>query len=496
MEKQYYLEEKKGFTLIHNPTGPVLGMGRVKIAEQDGLAFKDFTGTGVVLPYADWRLTPEQRAEDLARRLSPEEIAGLMLWSSHQMVPFIPGLPFQGHYNGKKYEPGVTDPAALTDEQIDFVRDQKIRNILLNYAESADSAARWSNHLQQLAEDSPWGIPVCISSDPRHAAGKKHAEFSGEGKDVSRWPEGMGMAATFDPELVKEFARVVALEYRALGIGLALGPQIDLSTDPRWMRFEDTFGGDREMVTEMAKNYCDGLQTTPNTSDGWGQESVAAMVKHWPGGGTGESGRDAHYAYGKFAVFPGNRMDEHMKPFTQGAFRLSGPTGKAASVMPYYTVSWDQDKKNGENAGNSYSEYIISDLLRKEQGYDGVVCTDWGITADPDDEVGSFGSRCFGVEHLSEAERYLRILENGVDMFGGCNRAEPVMDAYRIGCERHGEDAMKERMQLSARRILTVCSGWACLIIPIWILRKARKQWAARNLWRLAWRHSANPWCC
>lgn len=191
------------------------------------------------------------------------------------------------------------------------------------------------------------------------------------------------MAATFDTEQMKEFARVIAKEYRALGITQALGPQIDLATEPRWMRLEDTMGAGTEMVTAFARAYCDGLQTTEGTADGWGKDSVAAMVKHWPGGGTGESGRDAHYVYGKYAVYPGGRFEEHMRPFTEGAFRLEDGTGKAAAVMPYYTVSWQQDKKYGENVGNSYSRYIIEDLLRKREGYDGVVCTDWGITDDP-----------------------------------------------------------------------------------------------------------------
>ena len=455
-EKRYKTQEKAGYYEVVNPNSPVLGMGSLKLKEVEGLAFKNLSGTDALLPYEDWRLKPEVRAEDLAERLSIDDIAGLMLWSPHQMVPFHPNGPFVGHYNGGDFVGDETDPAALTDEQIRFVKLEKLRNVLLCLTDSADICAKWNNRLQAMAEDSEWGIPVCISSDPRHAAGKKNAEFAGEGKEVSRWPEGLGMAATFDPELVKEFAKTVAKEYRALGISLALGPQIDLATDPRWMRYEDTFGGSCDMVTAMARAYCDGLQTTEGTADGWGKDSVAAMVKHWPGGGTGEAGRDAHYNYGKFAVFPGNRLKEHMKPFVEGAFKLDGPTGKAASVMPYYTISWDQDQKYGENVGNSYSKYMIDDLLRKSQGYDGIVCTDWGITGDPSPAIDAFPNRCHGVEHLSEAEQHFRIIENGVDMFGGNDAKQPIMDAYAMGCEKYGEDAMMARMRLSAKRILTM----------------------------------------
>ena len=451
--KRYTTQRQADHYLIRNPQGPTLGMGSLNIKEADGLAFKNLSSENMLLPYEDWRLPYEERAKDLAQRLSVEQIAGLMLWSPHQMVPFVPGLPFVGHYDGGDFVPGVTDPAALTDEQKGFLLNEKLRNILLTQTESAEVAARWNNHLQKLAEASPLGIPVCISSDPRHAAGAKSAEFSGTGREVSRWPEGLGMAATFDVELMKEFAKTIAKEYRALGITQALGPQIDLASDPRWMRFEDTMGSDRDMTTAMAKAYCDGLQTTQGAPGGWGGDSVAAMVKHWPGGGTGESGRDAHYAYGKFAVYPGGKFADHLKPFTEGAFKLEDGTGKAAAVMPYYTISWDQDTKYSENVGNSYSKFIIDDLLRKGENYDGVVCTNWGITDDP---MNGFGTRAHGVEHLSEAERYLKILSNGVDMFGGCSRKEPVLQAYELGCRQYGEDIMQRKFRQSAARILTL----------------------------------------
>lgn len=456
MQKKYTVINHQQYSEIQNTDGPILAMAKLKLKEADGYAFKNLSGSDELLPYEDWRLDVEIRARDLAGRLSIEEIAGLMLWSPHQMVPFLPGMPFKGNYGGQEFDPGSMDPSELSDEQKSMVREEQLRNILLVQTLSADTAARWNNRLQALAEDSRWGIPVCISSDPRHSAGKKSAEFAGTGKEVSRWPEGLGMAATFDPELMKQFASVASREYRALGISQALGPQIDLATDPRWMRLEDTMGAQVDMVTAFTKAYCDGLQTTQGTPDGWGCESVAAMVKHWPGGGTGEGGRDAHYAYGKFAVFPGNAMSTHMKPFTQGAFKLDGPTKKAAAVMPYYTVSWVQDTQYGENVGNSYSKYIIHDLLRQEQGFDGIVCTDWGITADPDPDVGAFGSRCFGVEELSVVQRHLRIIENGVDMFGGNREKGPIVEAYALGCEKHGEAAMRSRMERSAARILAL----------------------------------------
>ena len=161
------------------------------------------------------------------------------------------------------------------------------------------------------------GIPVNLSSDPRSGAKSSGAEYKSAGDDVSKWPEGVGFAACFDPEVVRQFAHDASLEYRALGITTALGPQIDLCTEPRWMRFMDTLGEDLETTKTLVKAYCDGMQTTEGAPDGWGRDSVNTMVKHWPGGGTGEGGRDAHYAFGKYAVYPGGNAAAHEPPSTQ-----------------------------------------------------------------------------------------------------------------------------------------------------------------------------------
>ena len=449
---------KDGIHRIEPPNGPALawhedsGMG---LLEQDGLYFKDMGRTGALLPYADWRLPAEARARDLAARLSIEEIAGLMLYSPHQMVPPRAGGPFTGTFGGKRWEESGLEKHALSDQQQRFLERDHIRHILLMAVEDAETSARWSNALQRKAEELPWGIPVNISSDPRSGAGRATAEFKSAGQDVSKWPEGIGFAACFDPAVVEQFAQDASIEYRAMGITTALGPQIDLCTEPRWMRFADTLGMKLADVKPLVRAYCDGMQTTPGSADGWGRESVNTMVKHWPGGGTGEGGRDAHYAFGEYAVYPGGNAREHERPFTEAAFALEGPTGSASAVMPYYTVSWGLDAKNGKNVGNSYSEYLIKDLLREKYGFRGVVCTDWGITQDPSPDMDAFGSRCYNMQDLTEPERMLVALMNGVDQFGGNDDPAPVLAAWRLGCERLGEAAMRARMEASAARLLT-----------------------------------------
>lgn len=422
--------------------------------EKDGLLFKDAERSGELLPYEDWRLGSEERAKDLAGRLSIEEMAGLMLFSKHQMVPSRKGMPFVSTYNGKSFEEAGVEPSSLSDEQSFIVSEQGIRHILLVMAQDTRTSAKWSNNLQQLAEAQKHSIPVNISSDPRNGARKSRAEFKSAGQDVSKWPEGLGFAATFDPKVVRQFAEDASKEYRALGISTALGPQIDLCTEPRWFRGVDTLGEEADHVVEMVKEYCDGMQTTEGTADGWGKDSVNTMVKHWPGGGTGEGGRDAHYPFGKFNVYPAMEQANHLRPFTEGAFQLNGPTGKAAAVMPYYSISVDYPGKDNNTEGNSYSHYIVHDLLREKYEFDGVVCTDWGITQDPMPIIDSFSSRCYGVEHLSQAERCLQAIMNGVNQFGGDNDPAPVLEAYRIGCERYGKNVMEEKFRDSAYKLL------------------------------------------
>ncbi len=446
-----------GIQYVKNTSGPAIGYSTESgavIIEKDGKFFKNLSKDGVLKPYEDWRLDPKERAKDLASRLSLREIAGLMLYSSHQSIPAFPFGEFGAHYKGKSFEDSHANPWDLTDEQIAFITEDNIRHVLLMIIENPKYAAKWNNLIQELCEKIGYGIPVNISSDPRH--GKDFStEFNMGSKAkerVSVWPESLGLAATFDPEIVRKFGEIASKEYRAMGITTALSPQIDIATDPRWFRFNGTFGEDSNLSTDMAEAYIDGFQTSENGE--WGMESVNAMVKHWPGGGSGEGGRDAHFACGKYAVYPKNNANEHMKPFIEGAFKLKGKTKSASAVMPYYTISYNLDEN--ENVGNSYNKHIITDLLRIKCGYDDVICSDWGITdneASKKDTI--LGGKCWGVENLSIKERHYKIIEAGVDQFGGNNDIKPVLDAYEIGVKEHGEGYMKMRFEQSAVRLLT-----------------------------------------
>jgi len=456
--EQLWEEQDRGnYVLVTNRGGTDIAytpLSGVEIITDRGFAFKDLNRNGKLDRYEDWRLSPEERVSDLASRLSIQEIAGLMLYSGHQSVPARSSRFAANTFKGVSFEESGADPWELSDQQKNFLKYDNLRHILVTFVQSPEIAARWNNRVQGFVEGLGHGIPANNSSDPRHGT-VASAEFdAGAGGDISMWPGALGLAATFDPEIVYEFGRIASTEYRALGLATALSPMADLATDPRWSRVRGTFGEDPVLVTEMTRAYIDGFQSTlTDISSGWGRESVNAMVKHWPGGGTGEGGRDAHYAFGKYAVYPGNNLEEQLKPFVEGAFRLEGGTGQASAVMPYYTISWQQDTVYGENVGNAYSRYIITDLLRKRYGYAGVVCTDWGVTRTAT-AVDQFGNAGWGVEDLSEAERHYKAIMAGVDQFGGNNDAGPVIEAYFMGVARLGEAKMRSRFEKSAKRLL------------------------------------------
>ncbi|MBX7127341.1 MAG: glycoside hydrolase family 3 protein [Cyclobacteriaceae bacterium] len=445
---------------ITNEGGKTLGYSTasgVKILTVDRYAFKDLNQNGQLDVYEDWRQPAEARAKDLASKMTPEQIAGLMLYSRHQSIPSMPRGFMAATYGGKPFDESGAKAADLSDQQKEFLTRDHLRHVLITRVESAEVAAMWNNNAQALVEGIVPGVPINTSSDPRHGT-VANAEFNaGAGGSISMWPGSLGLAATFDPAVTEQFGHLAAQEYRALGIATALSPQVDLATEPRWNRFNGTFGEHPVLATDMARAYIDGFQTSVGTAeiaDGWGYESVNAMVKHWPGGGSGEGGRDAHFGFGKYAVYPGKQFATHFAPFINGAFKLNGKTGAASALMPYYTISWNQDTVNHENVGNSYNKFIITDLLRNKYGYDGVACTDWLVTGDETSLDVFITGKSWGVEKMSLAERHYKVLMAGVDQFGGNNDAGPVLEAYQMGVKELGEDKMRARFEQSALRLL------------------------------------------
>jgi len=252
--------------------------------------------------------------------------------------------------------------------------------------------------------------------------------------EFSQWCETLGFAALDDADLVQQFADIARREYLAVGIRVALHPQIDLATEPRWPRISGTFGEDAHLTARLVKAYIAGFQ-----GGTLGPHSVACMTKHFPGGGPQNEGLDPHFDFHKGQIYPGHNFDYHLIPFEAAI------DARTAAIMPYYGVPVDQ---TDENVAMSFNKAIITGLLREKYGFDGVVCTDWGLITDVHMRDGIWPARAWGVEHLSAPERALKALQAGVDQFGGESCPEYVVELVKTGW------LSEARIDQSARRLL------------------------------------------
>lgn len=389
------------------------------VQNENGLSFRDLNKNGKLDIYEDPRQAIETRVDDLLGQMTLDEKAGLL---------FINGtvVSEDGSIEAKPGAPGFGRVA------VSLIAQKQMNHFNLWQIPGAQIVASWYNRLQGFAEQTRLGIPVTIASDPRNHFTRNI--FSMTAADFSQWCETLGFAALDEVELVRQFADTARREYLAVGIRIALHPQIDLATEPRWPRISGTFGEDAHLTARLAKAYIEGFQ-----GETLGTHSVACMTKHFPGGGPQNEGLDPHFEFQKGQIYPGYNFDYHLIPF-EAAFEA-----KTAAIMPYYGVPMDQ---TDENVAMSFNKAIITGLLREKYRYDGIVCTDWGLITDIQMQDTIWPARAWGVEHLSGVERILKALEAGVDQFGGESCPEHVIELVRTG------RLAETRIDQSVRRLL------------------------------------------
>ena len=407
------------------------------VLQKDGLQFRDLNRNGVLDPYEDWRLSPEQRARDLVARMTLKEKSGTMMHGTARSL----GGPMASAGMGGQY-----DTAAIR-ALIDSV---KVTNLITRLNTDPRTLATQNNFLQAMAERTRLGIPVTISTDPRN-----HFQYLpgvSTQTTFSQWPEALGFAAIDDTALTRAFGDIARQEYRAVGIHMALSPQADLATEPRWPRVAGTFGEDADLAGRQVRAYVIGFQHGANGVDSTG---VVTVVKHWVGYGAAKDGWDSHTYYGRFATFPGHNLDYHIRPFL-GAF-----AAHAAGVMPTYSIlegaSWDG--RPIEPVGAGFNRQLLTDMLRGRYAFRGVVVTDWAITWDcpdrckngaPAGERPSFADvgMPWGVEDLTMRARFVKAVQAGVDEFGGTERGDMLVDAV------HARELSEAQLDSSVVRIL------------------------------------------
>jgi beta-glucosidase len=393
----------------------------------DGTVFRDLDHDQQMAPFEDPRRPPAERAADLAGRLSTEEKIGLFF---HDIIEVGPG--------GTLME---ADGAVARSSTRQVVIEKLMNHVNVHGLPSPRESAQWSNALQELAATTPHSIPVTVSTDPRHSFAENSGAAFAAGA-MSAWPEPLGLAALHDPERVREFADIARQEYLAVGIRSCLHPQIDLGTEPRWGRQFHTFGNDSSFVADVAAAYIDGFQLGRDL----GPTSVATMAKHFPGGGPQLDGEDPHFPYGREQVYPGGRFDDHLVPF-----RRAIEVGTSA-LMPYYgmPVGLELGGRPVEQVGFGFNAQILTGLLREELGFDGVICTDWGLVTGTVVFGKPLPARAWGVEHLSELDRLVKIINAGADQLGGEARTDLLSEALDQGL------ISEQRLDESVRRLLLV----------------------------------------
>ncbi|PVH71141.1 glycoside hydrolase family 3 protein [Cadophora sp. DSE1049] len=300
---------------------------------------------------------------------------------------------------------------------------------------SARATAEFVNLVQQRARDTRLGIPLTLSSDPRH----HFTENIGTGFQAglfSQWPETLGLAALRDPKLVRTFAEVAREEYLAVGLRAALHPQVDIATEPRWARLGTTWGEDATLTSELIVEYIKGFQGETGVL---GPHSVTTVTKHFPGAGPMENGEDSHFTYGKNQTYPGNNLEHHLIPFKAAI------AAGARQMMPYYSRPIGT---RFEPVGFSFNKQIVTDLLREELGFQGIVVTDWGLITDTTILGQDMPARAWGLENTTELHRAQRIIEAGCDQFGGESRPELIVQLVEEGL------VSEDRIDISVRRLL------------------------------------------
>ncbi|MGW0840903.1 glycoside hydrolase family 3 protein [Streptomyces sp. NPDC002787] len=350
-------------------------------------------------PYRDPHRPVDERVEDLLARMTLAEKAGQLF---HTMLTMNDDGTLAEAGDGPFVRQGTTE----------LVADGHLTHFDLVGQYGVRETAEWVNRLQALAADTRLGIPVTLSTDPRHSFTHNPGVPFGSGA-FSAWPEPLGLAAIGEPELVERFGDTVRREYLSVGFRVALHPQIDLATEPRRSRQSGTFGSSAEVTSALVRAYVRGLQ-----GPRLGPRSVAAVVRHFPGG----------------------MHDHHLAPF-QAAVEAGCSQMTPCHGRPIGADGW-------EEVGFGFNRDVLTGLPRDRLGFDGIVRTDWGLLTGAPLGGESHEARAWGIEHLTVAERAAKALDAGADQFGGEQCPEVIVELVRSG------RISEERIDASVRRLL------------------------------------------
>ncbi|MCQ2147125.1 MAG: glycoside hydrolase family 3 C-terminal domain-containing protein [Bacteroidales bacterium] len=402
---------------------PELGARKVNIITEGKYQFKDLNKNGKLDVYEDWRQPMDTRIADLVSQMTLEEKAGLMF---HPNIAVKEDGVIKYDYTPEEKEairkaeeeryagpigPGGQNAGAMAMGQVRreataklYIEEKGFRNILNNGVAAPRKFAEWSNGMQEIAEASRLGIPIMFSSDPRHSA-KLGGHVSGT-QYFSHMTNGegqVGITAGRDAKLMKQFGEVMAEEYRAVGLHMFLGPQIDVMTEPRWSRNMGCFSEDANLTAEMSDALIEGAQ-----GKNVGPGKILVHLKHWPGSGPHADGQ------GSWLVYPTNNQEYHYTPWRSGIRK------GALAAMGYYSGTYY------DTLNVNYSYHMSTEVLKKDLGFEGAICTDWGVAT-----RGPLNPRLQGT--TSTKDNYAMIFNAGVDQIGSETHPEWVVELVNEG---------------------------------------------------------------
>jgi beta-glucosidase len=280
-------------------------------------------------PYRDASLPVEARVRDLLDRMTLEE-------KVRQMSMTDAGQFLRG---------GGPSPQAIRE----YFGDRGIGCLQDPRAEAATNARTINAIQKHLVERTRLGIPALVISECLHG------HMSG---GTTIFPQAIGLASTWNPDLLQRMGSTIAREARAIGVAQALAPDLDLARDPRWGRVEETYGEDPYLVARMAVAYIRGMQ---GAGPALTRENVACTVKHFAGHGSPEAGMNLSPVAGGVR----DLRTLYLPPFA-AAVREAG----VLSVMPCYSEYEDMPAHA--------NRFLLTQVLREEWGFDGYTFADYG----------------------------------------------------------------------------------------------------------------------
>ncbi|MDD3480518.1 MAG: glycoside hydrolase family 3 N-terminal domain-containing protein [Paludibacteraceae bacterium] len=361
----------------------------------------------------------EQKINALIANMSLEEKVG-------QMAQFTIDVLGKGGGVYASDEPFELDPAMMDT----VFGKYKVGSILNTSNNRARTTEVWENTVKAIQEKAlkEIGIPVIYGIDAIHGT----TYTAG----ATFFPQQIGMAATFDPELVEEGSRISAYETRASNIPWNFSPILDLGRDSRWPRQWETFGEDPYLAKVLGMASVQGYQGKDrNHID---QNHVAATLKHYMGYGVPYSGKDRTPAI----ITESDLREKHFEPFRAAV------EGGALSIMVNSGIV---------NNVSTHADYrLLTEWLKKDMNFDGVIVTDWA-------DVQNLLSRDRIAKDYRDA---IRIAINaGIDM---------VMEPYNLKfCDelvalvKSGE-VKQERIDDAVRRVLRLKFRLGLFDRPSW----------------------------